>query len=187
MHDALVPALMDGMITVELMEVRMHYYYEMCNTHQNFQPTSSIALPAHFPPRTIVCPNCKCGGHTIEFCVAPGGKMKGLSTFDAITRQRAAREASRTAPRHPDNTAGPSLHVDSDGSFWIGNVRYRPEKGASAALAEAPLTDVSPPSTPILVSGDFPDWNLGNVIETQLNTASTLLASSCITSTALLS
>ncbi|SRR6266702_1592870 len=51
-HDALAPFLMDGSITVELMENHMHYYFEMCNTHmnQNFIPSSSLALLAHLPP-----------------------------------------------------------------------------------------------------------------------------------------
>src|SRR6266702_1061212 len=49
---------------------------------QQHLPDTSIALPAQLPPQTIMCPNCKWPGHTIDFCIAPGGKMEGLSMQD---------------------------------------------------------------------------------------------------------
>ncbi len=94
-HDALAPALMDGSISVELMETRMQFYFEMRSAQQGQQqhlPDTSITLPAQLPPRTIMCPNCKRPGHTIDFCIAPGGKMEGLSMQDAVNRQHIIRE-----------------------------------------------------------------------------------------------
>ena len=38
----------------------------------------------------IICSNCKCPHHSIEFCVRPGGGMAGRSTDEAKAAQRAA-------------------------------------------------------------------------------------------------
>ena len=61
-HDTLAPALMDGMITVELLESRLHMYFKMCNAHQSqsFTPPTTLALAAPGQQlHVILCPNCK--------------------------------------------------------------------------------------------------------------------------------
>ena len=101
-HEALAPVLMDGSITLEALETCLHYFYEMQATHgPDFitfpaiaTPTTlpsptppaippTLTMPATIPPHLTLCPNCKHLGHTIEFCIAPGGKMAGQSTFEA--------------------------------------------------------------------------------------------------------
>ncbi|KAH9022155.1 hypothetical protein EDB85DRAFT_2151911 [Lactarius pseudohatsudake] len=136
------------------------------------------------PPRTILCPNCKRAGHTVEFCVAQGGKMEGVPMFEAISRQRAAQDAwrQRTRPQG-DGTpyAGPTpampgpssaLRVDDDGSLWIGGIRYRPDGKTTAAIAEATEATADTPD-----QGEFPDWAPTNSADTLLDTDTMLIAS----------
>jgi hypothetical protein len=104
-HEALAPDLMDSSLTLQALERRLNYFHELQATqhleHMAFSttaynpprsaassvqssPTSpTLALPA-YPPRANICPNCKRSGHSIEFCISPGGKMEGFSPSDAI-------------------------------------------------------------------------------------------------------
>ena len=106
-YDALSPTLMDGTITLEALNSCLHLFYEVQAT-QNIEqlafptilptlnqfslpPTASsspssptIALPASLPPHAHICPNCKKSGHSIEFCILPGGRMAGLSASEAV-------------------------------------------------------------------------------------------------------
>src|SRR6266702_1653608 len=181
-HDALAPALMDGSITVELMEHRMRYHFEMRGAQQGQQhlpgqqnlPGPSIALPA-LPQRTFMCPNCKRPGHTIEFCIAPGGKMEGLSMHDAINRQRIARESfrQRARPREEGSTSTSSapLKLDDDGSIWIAGVRYRPENKISAAMANSEVQTPNPDLE------EYSEWPGDGYTDTFLDTNAILIAS----------
>ena len=181
-HDALAPALMDGSITVELMEHRMRYHFEMRGAQQGQQhlpgqqnlPGPSIALPA-LPQRTFMCPNCKRPGHTIEFCIAPGGKMEGLSMHDAINRQRIARESfrQRARPREEGSTSTSSapLKLDDDGSIWIAGVRYRPENKISAAMANSEVPTPNPDLE------EYSEWPGDGYTDTFLDTNAILIAS----------
>ncbi len=176
-HDALAAALMDGSISVELMENRMQYYFEMRGAQQGQQHMSGsfIALPAQLPPQTVMCPNCKCPGHSIKFCIAPGGKMEGLSMQDAIDRQCVIRDnmCQRVKPREETNTPsnGTLLKLDNDGSVWITSICYRPDSKISAALAnsEHPILD------PDL--DEYSDWPAGSSTDTVLNTSAILITS----------
>ena len=123
-HEALVPALMDGTITMDELERKLMHHYELEVTYSPNQftfpavlptltqspavsvhssPSSpTIALPASLPPRANICLNCKKPGHSIEFCVAPGGRMEGYTTSDAIACQRAIGNTSRTHAEPPN-------------------------------------------------------------------------------------
>src|ERR1700761_7245546 len=160
-HEALAPALMEGTLTIQALEQRLTYFHDLRATQSlehmfsattssppssvQSSPTSpTIALLA-YPPRANICPNCKCSGHSIEFCISPGGKMEGYSPSDAIARQRAVREGSRNRPTALPNTptsstasASPSVKIDPDGTVWINGIRYQPpaetEKASIAAV-----------------------------------------------------
>jgi len=186
-HDALAVALMDGSISVELMENRMQYYFEMHGAQQGQQHMSgsSITLPAQLPLRTVMCPNCKRPGHSIEFCIAPGGKMEGLSMQDAIDRQCVVRDNMRQHVKPREETNAPSngtlLKLDNDGSVWIASICYRPDSKISAALAnsEHPILD------PDL--DKYSDWPAGSSADMVLDTSAILIASINSTNVALLS
>ena len=188
-HEALAPALMDGTITLEALERRLHYFYEMQATQSPDQlafptvsnppltPTSSvhsspssptIALPATFPPRANICPNCKKAGHSIEFCISPGGKMEGQSTLDAIARQRAVRDTSRARPPlniQPPSASSSLLKLESDGSVWIGGVKYQPAQPAQPAqdpaTASIATTEIEAAMTAADL-GEYADWATSN-------------------------
>lgn len=136
-HDALVPAILDGSITVELLEAHMHHYFDLRAFNQAFVPHSSLALLAQLPQRTNLCPNCKQSGHTTEFCVAPGGKTESLSM---LTWQRSTHEASRQRTRpqgkRSAHSSGALFNFDDDGTLWIGGVRYRRSDDISAEPPE---------------------------------------------------
>ncbi|KAN0134149.1 hypothetical protein V8E53_008038 [Lactarius tabidus] len=136
-HDALVPAILDGSITVELVEAHMHHYFDLRAFNQTFLPPSSLALLAQLPQRPNLCPNCKQSGHTIELCEAPGGKAEGLFM---LTRQRPAPEASRRRTRpqgeRSAHSSGALLKFDDDGTLWIGGIRYRRSDKISAQPPE---------------------------------------------------
>jgi hypothetical protein len=123
-HDALAPAIMDGSITEEMLETRMQYYFEMraAQIAQSQQggppPIPGMALPA-FTLRVMICNHCKKAGHTIEFCLAPDGILAGLSTYEAVMCQRAAREVNRSRRDSTPNGSGYSTTV------IINGLRYR--------------------------------------------------------------
>lgn len=111
-HDALAPALMDGTITVELLESHLHMYFEMRNAHQSqsFTPPTTLALAALGQQlHVILCPNCKRPGHTAKFCVTQGGGMEGMPILDAIADQQVAWEATHQCFR-PQGSHQPHNH-----------------------------------------------------------------------------
>src|ERR1700761_5269998 len=164
-HEALAPALMEGTLTIQALEQRLTYFHDLRATQSlehmfsattssppssvQSSPTSpTIALPA-YPPRANICPNCKRSGHSIEFCISPGGKMEGFSPSDAIARQRAVREGLRARPPAPNTTPpvtpSPNVKIDPDGTVWVNGVKYSPspntEKASVAAVdVEAAMT-----------------------------------------------
>jgi hypothetical protein len=178
-HDALAPVLMDGTISLEMMESCMTYHFEMCNAHfgQHQLPSSPLALPAHLQQRVIMCLNCRRTGHTIEFCIAPGGQMEGLPMHEAMDRQHAAHNALRPCakPRDVGSGAGTTqlsstlLKLDDDGSVWIAGTHYRPDSKVNAALADSTL-----PSSDL---GDYSDWPPANSADTLLDMSAILITS----------
>lgn len=174
-YEALSPALMDGTITLEALDNRLHLFYEVQATQNAGQlafptvspilnqiplpsapPSPTIALPASLPPRANICPNCKKSGHSIEFCISPGGKMEGLSTTEAIARQRAARDTSRTRPPLGPASSNSLVKIDNDGTVWIGGVKYQPaaDPAVQASVAEV---DVEAAMT-AADQGEYMDW-----------------------------
>ena len=99
-HDALAPAIMDGWIMDEMLDTCMQYHFKLHASQINqtqqggLMPIPSMALLA-FASRLTICNNCKKGGHTVEFCIAPRGKLAGLSAYEAIMCQHAAHDANR--------------------------------------------------------------------------------------------
>jgi transposase InsO family protein len=165
-HEALAPDLMDGSLTLQALERRLNYFHELRATQSLEQMAFSASLPAYsaspssaqssptsptialpaYPPRANICPNCKKAGHSIEFCIAPGGKMEGYSTTDAVARQRALRDIPRSRPSPPSTLVPPPhpyVKIDPDGTVWVNGVRYNrpgePEK-ASVAKVEVEAT-----------------------------------------------
>ncbi|KAH9027298.1 hypothetical protein EDB84DRAFT_1563476 [Lactarius hengduanensis] len=198
-HEALASALMDGTITLEALESRLHYFYELQATKNSdplafpvllpmpMQPPppthTPIALPAGILPRATICPNCKKSGHTIDFCISPGGKMAGQLALDAIARQRAARDALRTQQQEnvPSTTQSSTLlKIDNDGAVWIGGIKYKPDHyPARAALADVKNAMTAADQgeyTDWAVGNTNPDWG-GNADDTLVDTATCLLAS----------
>ena len=76
---------MDSSIMEEMLDTCMQYHFELCASqdtqpqHGGLVPIPSMALLA-FAPCLTIYNNCKKGGHTVEFCIAPGGKLAGLFT-----------------------------------------------------------------------------------------------------------
>ena len=162
----------------------MHYFYEMQATHGpdlvTFpavatattlpSPTPpvippTLAMPATIPPRLTLCPNCKRLGHTIEFCIAPGGKMAGQSTFEASNRQRAALGA-RPCPHPPANssgtpanTSGSLVRFNDDGTVWIARVKYNHERECEPTTAA--IADINGAMT-MADLGEYHDWAVDN-------------------------
>ncbi|KAH9046143.1 hypothetical protein EDB84DRAFT_1674211 [Lactarius hengduanensis] len=175
-HEALAPALMDSTITLEALESRLHYFYELQAT-QNSDPLAfpawspvptqlpppphvPVTLPASIPPRTTICPNCKKPGHTIDFCISPSSKMTSQSALDAIACQHTARDALHTRQQdNPPSTTQNStlLKIDNDGAVWIGGVKYKPDHPP----ARAALADVENAMT-VPDQGEYTDWAVGN-------------------------
>lgn len=122
-HDALAPAIMDGSITEEMLETRMQYYFEMRaaqiapSQQGGPPPIPGMALPA-FTARVMICNHCKTAGHTIEFCLAPGGRLAGLSTYETVMCQRAAREVNRSRRDGTPNGSGNSTTVVINGLHY---------------------------------------------------------------------
>jgi len=126
----------------------------------------TLAMPANIPPRATICPNCKKLGHTVEFCISPGGRMAGQSAFDAIARQCTACEAMRMRPCEPlsnvtttNNTSNTLLKVGDNGTIWIGGIRYKPEPEP----VKAAITDINNMMT-ATDQGEYANWILdGNL------------------------
>ncbi|KAI0253235.1 hypothetical protein BJV78DRAFT_1153128 [Lactifluus subvellereus] len=173
-HDALAPAIMDGSMTEEMFVLRMRYYFEMraaqaAQTYIGGQPGLDVALPA-FTPRVVVCNNCKKGGHTFEFCVAPGGKLAGLSTYEAIMRQHASRDnrPRRDAPpgNNPSSMVINGRRYRADTSPPTGNAPTMVINGQRYQLDDNPQPE-PPPSAHIAIEppffaadqAEYNDWN----------------------------
>jgi hypothetical protein len=195
-HEALAPALMDGTLTLTTFERRLSYFHELRITHSlenlaftsqsappsaQSSPTSqTVALPA-YPLRANICPNCKRLGHSIEFCISPGGKMEGFSPSDAIARQRAVREGFRTRPPAPPIApsvpAAPHVKLDNDGAVWVNGVKYHPPP--TAEKASVATADVEAAMT-AADQGEYEDWAVNNNTDwgngDLLDTATFLLA-----------
>ena len=187
-YEALSPSLMEGTVTLEAFERRMYHFYEAEATHNpdhlafpslspildtfpshtssvHSSPSSPItALPASLPPRANICPNCKKAGHSIEFCIAPGGKMEGQSALDAVARQRAIREASRSSRQPPIGTpsnSNPLVKIDSDGTVWIGGVKYQPASPPEPEKASIAEADIEAAMT-AADKGEYVEWASSN-------------------------
>ena len=96
-REALAPLLMDGTITLEVLEHHLSFFYKPQATQSMDQlaflslspsqipfltsassvqssPTSpTIALPTYLPSCVNICLNCKEVSHLIEFCISLGG------------------------------------------------------------------------------------------------------------------
>lgn len=71
-HDGLVPAIMDGTITVEHLESHMNYYFDLHNAQINKSliPSTSFGLAAQSPLHTILCGKLqKAWSHNGVLCV----------------------------------------------------------------------------------------------------------------------
>jgi transposase InsO family protein len=181
-HEALAPDLMDGSLTLQALERRLNYFHDLRATQSLEQlafpaslpaysasppstqssPTSpTIALPA-YPPRANICPNCKRPGHSIEFCVSPGGKMEGYSTVDAVARQRALREPPSNRPSNAPTTAPPPhpyVKIDPDGTVWVNGVKYNPAtRSERASVAEVEVEAAMTAAD----QGEYADWAVSN-------------------------
>lgn len=201
-HEALAPALMEGTLTLQALERRLTYFHDLQVTqsleHMVFSantsspplstlssPTSpTIALPA-YPPRANICPNCKCQGHSIEFCISLGGKMEGYTPSDAIAQQRAVRDGLRNcpslpaAPTAPPISANPNVKVDPDSTVWVNGVKYQPS--LNTKKASVATIDVETAMT-AADQGEYDDWATNNNADwgdsEPFNTATFLLAAS---------
>ena len=143
---------MDGTITLKALDNHLHLFYEIQETQNAGQltfpsilpilsqiplhpilssaqlsPSSpTIALPASLPPQANICPNCKKSGHSIKFCISLGGKIKGLSTSEAIVQQHAACNTLCTCPPPSLSASNSLVKIDNNGTVWIGGVKYQP-------------------------------------------------------------
>ena len=197
---------MDGTITLEALEHRLSFFYELQATQSMDQlafpsltpshipfptnasstqssPTSpTIALPAYHPPCANICPNCKKASHSINFCISPGGKMEGLTMSDAIAQQRAVRDntCSRPLSSSSSNTNNPFLKIDNDGSVWISSIKYQPvPEPPRASIAEVNVEAAMTAAD----QGEYLDWASNNNDPSwgnnkSLDTATFLLAAS---------
>jgi hypothetical protein len=121
--------------------------------------TPIVTLPASMPPRVNICPNCKKPGHSIDFCISPGGKMEGQPASDAIARQCAAREASRACNLLGNNPSNSLVKIESDGTVWIGGVKYQPAtEPAKATIAEVDIEAAMTAAD----QGEYSDWAISN-------------------------
>ena len=183
-HEALALSLMDGTITLELLECRLSFFYELQATQsmdqlafpslvppfvpfltgmsstQSSPSSPTVALPASLPPRAHICSNCKKAGHSIEFCISPEGKLEGLSMSDAIARQHVARESSHgTRPSSGSGPNNPFLKVDNDGTVWISGVEYQPvPEPVKASVAEVKIEAAMTAAD----QGEYLDWATNN-------------------------
>ncbi|KAN0128268.1 hypothetical protein V8E53_013937 [Lactarius tabidus] len=198
-HEALTPALMDGSISLEAVEKCLHFFFELHASKNSDQvafpamlpillqvplvplpstPANSnssllihtIALPASLPPCANICPNCKKPGHSIKFCISPGGKMEGHPASDAIARQCALSNAS----------SNPLVKIDNDSTAWISSVTYQlaPSEPVKATITEVKVEAAMTATD----QGEYSDWAVNNNSsswgnnEESLDTASFFLA-----------
>jgi hypothetical protein len=182
-YEALSPALMDGTITLPMLDSRLHLFYEVQATQnggqqltfptispvmsQNPLPTvpisapssplsPTIAFPASLPPCANICPNCKKSGHSIEFCISPGGKMAGQSAAEAIVRQHAVCETSCARPPLSPSDSNSLVKINNDGTVWIGSVKYHP---STEPIAQASVAEVNVEAAMTAADqGEYMDW-----------------------------
>jgi hypothetical protein len=188
-HKALTPALMDGSISLEAVEKCLHFFFELHASENSDQvafpamspilpqvplvplpstPANSdssplihtIALPASLPPCANICPNCKKPGHSIEFCISPGGKIEGHPASDAIAHQHAARDASCARNSLSNASSNPLVKIDNDGTAWIGGVKYQlaPSEPVKATIAEVEVEAAMTAAD----QGEYSDWAVNN-------------------------
>lgn len=109
--------------------------------------------------------------------------MEGLSTHDAVAQQCALHEASHSSHLLLIDTpanSNPLIKIDSDGTVWIGGVKYQPAslpKPTKVSIAEV---DVEAAMT-AANHGEYADWALTNcdlnwTRDGTFNTATFLLA-----------
>jgi hypothetical protein len=85
--------------------------------------------------------------------------MEGQPALDAIACQRAAREASCTHNLLGNNPSNSLVKIESDGTVWIGGVKYQPAtEPAKATIAEV---DIEAAMT-AAVQGEYSDWAISN-------------------------
>ncbi|KAF8264882.1 hypothetical protein EI94DRAFT_1702912 [Lactarius quietus] len=188
-YKALSPTLMDRSISLAAFEQCMLHFYEAQATHNpdqltfpiipsdqnmpapNIHPSlssSTIVLPAYLSPCVKICPNCKKPGHTIDFCISPGGKMEGQSTSDAITRQHAAHEASCNPCQFPIGTPSSSIPPTRTGNdntlaVWIGGIRYLPTAVPGLEPEKASITEVEVETAMTAADqGEYLDWAINS-------------------------
>jgi hypothetical protein len=187
-QEALVPALMDSSISLKAVERRLHFFFEMQASENPDQitfpailpilsqvpliPLSStpasadssplihtVTLPASLPPCVNICPNCRKPGHSIEFCISPGGKMEGHPASDAIAWQRAARDVSHARSSLSNASSNSLVKIDHDSTVWIGGVRYKP----ASEPATATITEVKVEAAMTAADqGEYSDWAINN-------------------------
>jgi transposase InsO family protein len=187
-HEALAPSIMDGSITLDQLEKRLRYFYELeasnnatqlafptispilvqlpLSTVQSSPSSPTTALPALLPPRVYICSNCKRPGHAFEYCISIGGKMEGCTPAKAIARQRADREAARTTSGTSSGTPSDSLiQLERDGIIRVGGVRYQPIRSTTittmpttASIAEVEVNSAMTAAD----QGEYSDWAYNN-------------------------
>ena len=185
-YEALSSALMDSSITLEVLDNRLHLFYEIQATQnvgqlmfplislilsqiplppipssaQSSPSSPTITLPASLPPQANICPNCKKSDHSIEFCISPGGKMEGLSATEAIVQQCAAHDTSRARPPPNPSASSSLMKINNDGMVWIGGVKYQPapKPTTQASVAEVEIKAAMTAAD----QGEYMDWWTSN-------------------------
>ena len=90
------------------------------------------------------CSNCKREGHSVDYCIAPGGKMAGRSLEDARAARASARpsrpthnQSAHVASTAPSNTSTP-------GTVFVNGLPYVPDPTwKSTVPSSAHITEVS--------------------------------------------
>jgi transposase InsO family protein len=205
-HEALSPAIMEGTLTLDTLERKLNYHYEFEATNDpnllafpslspilpqtplssvRSSPSSpTVALPASFPPRANICPNCKRMGHGIEHCIAPGGRMEGCTAAEAVARQRAAGNMPRvrTAPSNPPSDS--PIQLERDGTITIGGTRYHLTRQPAQEPATASIAEVEVASAMTAADqGEYSDWALTNSNPAWGHQDGTLDTASCLLAT----
>jgi hypothetical protein len=86
----------------------IHHEEDLIRTReeQGLQVPSTALAAQGRPCSKITCSHCKCPGHLVDFCIQPGGKMKGHSVEEARNAQcAAASRNSRNLQSQQNNTA----------------------------------------------------------------------------------
>jgi hypothetical protein len=204
-HEALSPAIMEGTLTFDMLEQKLNYHYEFEATNnpnlltfpslspilpqtplssmQSLPSSPTVALPASFPPRANICPNCKHMGHGMEHCIAPGGKMEGCTAAKAVTCQQAVGNMLRirTAPSNPPSDS--PIQLERDGTIAIRGTRYHLTRQPAPEPTTASIAEVEVESDMTAANqGEYSDWVFSNsnpawgYQDGTLDTASCLLA-----------